>query len=140
MSGIYIYSTLTADQLYTNWKAGGADLSVPLGQVFIKGGHGLADKRGDTPQGVVTEVTAEQLELLRANPDFRLHEANGFIHVVTGGKEDPEKVASDMAGRDGGGQLTDADFKPGEGPAAVGGQPTAEDGPRLPPAPPVKKR
>ena len=95
----YVFSTLSSDMDYTNHVDGGADLPIELPPVRIKGGAGVADSRIVTPRGVVTEVTDEQLEYLKANAVFRVHMANGFITVETK-KADPEKVAANMTGRD----------------------------------------
>jgi len=132
MSRIYIYSTLTASQLYTNWAQGGADMPIPAGQVHIAGGAGIADSRLVTPRGVVTEVTPEQLAILEANDDFVLHRKNGFIEVSQE-RVDPEIAAADMASRDGGAPLVPQDFAPDEQPKI--GTPGADDGPVIPPLP-----
>ena len=105
----YIYSTLTSDQLYTSYAAGGGDMPIPGRQVAVKGGTGLANDRLITPLGVATEVTAEDMELLKTIPAFSEHQKNGFI-VVDVKKQDPEKVASGMNTRDGSAPRTDADF------------------------------
>jgi len=105
----YIYSTLTGPVDYTNWGAGGADLKVPSGNVRIHGGANIPDGFLRTPQGVVTPVTSDELEHLRANEVFKLHEANGFI-VVSDKKVDPEVVAADMESRDPSAPLVEADL------------------------------
>lgn len=105
----YIYSTLTSDNLYTSYSAGGGDMPIPGRQVLVKGGTGLANDRLITPLGVATEVTAEDLDLLKTIPAFLEHQKNGHI-VVDAKKQDPEKVASGMKTRDGSAPRTDADF------------------------------
>ena len=106
---VWVFSTLTSSMDYTNYEKGGADLPVALPPVHIKGGAGLADKNFVTPDGVGTRVTEQQLEYLRANPVFNLHEKNGFIKVVAS-EPVPEKAASDMERRDGSAPIVPQDL------------------------------
>jgi hypothetical protein len=108
--GAYVYSTLTADQQYTVWRKGGGDLPTAETVVVIKGGHGLASKHFITAKGVATRVTDEQLEALNRCPSFLRHQERGFI-VVSKDEVAPEKVASNMEGRDGSAPLTPQDFE-----------------------------
>lgn len=96
---LYIFSTLAASVAYTNYAAGGADLPVPMPSVLVHGGAGVANERIVTPRGVVTEVTEDQLQYLRENKVFQLHEKNGFV-MVSEANTDPDKAAADMEGRD----------------------------------------
>lgn len=103
----YVYSTLSSDQNYTNYGQG--ELPEPVGSVFIKGGANVMPRKGDeTPPGAVTEVNDEQLAILEANADFRLHLKNGFIYV-TGSKVDVEAAAADMERRDASAPKTEQD-------------------------------
>lgn len=99
MADFYIYSTLSNDQLYVNYKTDASGVPKPESQVFIAGGANLMTKHFITPRGVATKVTAEQLTELRQNDMFKLHMANGFI-TVSEAKQDAEVVAADMVGRD----------------------------------------
>lgn len=105
----YIFSTLTADQNYTLYARGGGDLPVVAGEVFVKGGANIPDKRLVTPHGVATAVTDEQLEMLEANTIFQTHKTNGFI-TVGAKKADPDVVATDMETRSPDAPLVDQDF------------------------------
>lgn len=95
----YVYSTLTGDVQYTNFRQGGGDIPVAEVAVTIQGGAGVANDRFVTPRGVVTTVTEEQVEHLRANKVFQLHEQNGFVQISEA-QVDPDKAAADMTGRD----------------------------------------
>lgn len=121
----YIYSTLTCDNAYTNHSQGGADMPIALPPVLIKGGTGVANDRLITPRGVRTEVTDAELEYLRKNPVFLMHQKNGFVYV-SDEKADAEIVAADMEGRDGSAPVVPQDLSPEEQPASVGGE-TAEE-------------
>lgn len=99
MAKIYIYSTLTSDQLYTSYKSSTNGVPLPTSKILIRGGANLMTKHLVTPQGVVTEVTAEELAELRKNEVFKLHVENGFIQV-SDAKKDIEKAVTEMEGRD----------------------------------------
>ncbi|MDR0805951.1 MAG: hypothetical protein LBN41_04275 [Enterobacteriaceae bacterium] len=86
---LYIYSTLSNDQLY----------ATQSGDVFIAGKVNITNKHFLTPRGVVTEVTPEQYAQLKKNHVFKLHMQNGYI-LVDQHKVDPEKAATDMNSRD----------------------------------------
>lgn len=102
----YIFSTLTGHQKYTNYIPGG-DLPIVSGEVFIKGGFGLAQKGGlTTSLGVYTEVSEEEMAILEANSGFRAHVEAGFI-TVRAGKADAEAVCADMKHGDGSSPLND---------------------------------
>jgi hypothetical protein len=108
---MYVYSTLAASMNYTKHGKGGGDLPVEEGNVFIAGGANIPDKYMRTPEGaVVTPVTEEDVELLRANPVFVLHEKNGFVEI-SDKKVDGEKAAANMEGRDQSAPLVDQDFE-----------------------------
>lgn len=97
----FIYSTLTADQLYTDWTVppkGG--VAVAKRQVLVKGGANVADRNKATPRGVCTEVSAEEMASLQSNSTYLVHRKNGFI-TEREEKVDPEvAVAADMAQKD----------------------------------------
>lgn len=98
----YVYSTLTNNQLYTSYKPAIADgaPSIVDRQVFINGGANLADKVLQTPRGAVTHVSDEDVAFLRKNPDFQLHEKNGFVTIEAKKLDSIEAVAADMTARD----------------------------------------
>jgi hypothetical protein len=107
---IFIYSTLTASQKYTQWKKGKADLSTRDKSVYIQGGSNVPDKHLVTPRGVVTEVTADQLAVLESNPSFKRHKERGFIKVERHKAETMEKAVSDMVQRDPSAPLVPDDY------------------------------
>lgn len=113
MGKINVFSTLSNDQLYTTYKTGENGVSHPVSQVFIAGKANITNKHFITPLGMVTEITEEQLQELRSNDLFKLHEKNGFLKVSER-KADVEAAVSDMAGPDASAPLTEADFKDDE--------------------------
>ena len=68
----YVYSTLTADNEY----------NTEQGSIVIFGRNGVR-LRGkiETPRGVATRITDEQLQALEKHPLFIVHKKNGFISV-----------------------------------------------------------
>lgn len=104
---VYIFSTLTADQIYPVYQKT-EDLPAVAGEVFIKGGANMPGDGKNVPPGAVTKVTAEQLEMLEKSPGFIQHRDNGYI-IVSKSKVDPEVVAADMTSRDASAPLTQED-------------------------------
>lgn len=127
---LYVYSTLSSDVNYTNHVPGGGDLPIALPSVHIKGGAGVANDRLITPRGVVTEITEEEAEYLRANTVFQLHEQNGFVEI-SDVSIDPDKAAANLEGRDQSAPLVPQDLP-------ADNQPTNVAAPT--PAPQGKKR
>ena len=126
----YVFSTLASDVAYTNHIQGGGDLPVALPSVLVRGGAGVANDRIFTPRGVSTEVTEQQVEYLRANPVFRLHEKNSFV-TISESYADPDIVAADMTGRDNSAPLVPQDQVAGEDTVTVvGGEIETPEAPR----------
>jgi hypothetical protein len=101
----YIYSTLTADNEY----------STESGTVTIFGRSG-ARMRGkiETPRGVATCVTDEQLAALEKHPLFKRHQDGGFISIqkkeLTETKAD-KLIEGEMASADSSAQETEQTMK-----------------------------
>ena len=101
----YIYSTLSADN----------DYSTAAGVVTVYGRTG-ARQRGkiDTPRGVATQVTDDQMAALKGHPLFVAHEANGFLFVerqeLTQTKAD-KAIADRLQASDGSAQETEDTLK-----------------------------
>jgi hypothetical protein len=93
MSKNYIASTLTNAQEYTVYNGINAIKSIR-----VNGGHGLNNRHLITLNGAITEVSDEDLGLLRANPLFQRHVDNGFLTVT--GDNNGERVAGNLESRD----------------------------------------
>lgn len=106
----YVFSTMTNDVKYAVYTEGAADLKIVADTILIKGGTGVMNDRLITPLGVATEVTAEQLAALEANPVFKAQREAGYL-VVQDKKASAEKVASDMNVGDGAAPLTPETYK-----------------------------
>ena len=106
----FIYSTLSCNQRYVKY-AEAAVGSLPREEraISIAGGANVANKNLITPRGVVTEVTDEDLALLKENKLFQIHVKNGFV-TIEERKADVEKVASDMEARSQDAPITPEDY------------------------------
>lgn len=109
---LFVYSTLSNDNRYLNHAPGGADLKEPIGDgVLIKGGANIPDGRLETPFGVVTRISEDELAYLNENYLFGLHQKNGFI-TVRKDKVEAEVAAANMQGADGSAPMTPNDLGP----------------------------
>lgn len=103
MTKIYIASTLTAPQDYTVYDKGGRATH----KVRINGGNGLVNRNLVTLEGAITEVSEEDLELLKTNALYQTHVKNGFVKVTD--QPDATKASSDLESRDEGAPMTQND-------------------------------
>ena len=93
------------DNAYVRYSEHGPrGINVAEREVLIKGGSGINKKNIQTPLGVHTLVSDEDMEWLKDDFSFNQHMKNGYIRVEKK-KVDPEVVAVDMVTRD---QKTDA--------------------------------
>lgn len=125
MTSHYVYSTLAAHVKYTRYHKQKIKLipgmapkisEVPIVEKFvlIKGRAGVAPpgiRRLETPQGVVTQVSDEELELLQANEVFQTHLKNGFVQVRSESVHPEVVVADGMESRDVSAPLVEADME-----------------------------
>lgn len=107
---MYVYSTLSCPQRYVKYSEGAAG-NVPREEraVYIEGGANVANKNLITPLGVVTEISAEEYEVLKENALFQEHVNNGYI-TVEERKADVEKVVANMEARSPDAPITPGDF------------------------------
>lgn len=102
----YITSTMGCGVNYAIYGKTAGGLSVIKKEIVVNGGTGVINKLYATPNGVVTEVTDEELELLEAHPLFKKHKAAGYIKV-----QKTEKVdTTDLQEKDKSAQLVEKDF------------------------------
>lgn len=109
----YILSTLSSNQNYTQYVKGINGVNNKAESVFIKGGANVADKTTlTTPKGVSTEITKDQLEILKANKDFKRHLENGFLTILDDEpKTEKIKEKAQKMRKDASKQKTAKDFK-----------------------------
>lgn len=123
----YIVSKASQDIEYCDWQKGRNGLNIKKKSVLIKGGANVLNRKTmETLNGVITEVSADDLKFLEANTAFKRHEERGWVKVCKT-KADAEKKANaeekDENGdkkKDGSAQLTKEDFeKRGQKPPVV---------------------
>ena len=101
-----ITSTLTTPVQYNVWETTPSKEIRIKRSVTIQGGANVANKNFITPEGVVTEVTQDELdEVLLNDPVFILHLEGGFVKVSKSAKLN----VKDMTARDESAPLTDKD-------------------------------
>jgi hypothetical protein len=122
---VFVCSKLAGDQAYTLYfkdKTGGKQIPRVNRVINIKGGAGVINKQLQTPYGVVTPITEDQLDALRKGcPSFNRHVKRGFLKVLETDPSQKEikKIADDMD-RDKSSQKTpddlikDVEKKPGD--------------------------
>lgn len=109
MAGNYVFSTLPVDMIYTGYKQREGDLPILVHQVLIKGGAGVANDRIITPNGIRTEITDEDKEVMLQDETCKIHVKNGYIKFETKA-HDADKVSADMARRDKSSPLVPEDY------------------------------
>ena len=102
------------------------------GSVVINGGAYVINKKTlETPNGVVTEVSKEELEFLKTQSLFNEKVENGSYEIVESEKKANEK-AKKRTKKDKGAQLTAKDFEEaGMTPPIVGADEKPDDGKKL---------
>jgi len=107
----YVYSTASNDRAHIEWIQG-AEGSVPIRgkSVVIHGKANIADKNFHTPEGVVTEVSDEDLAFLMTHRQFLTAIERGFYSVQKR-ESAVAKVVKDMTKKDKSAPKTHEDFK-----------------------------
>lgn len=123
-----VFSTLATPVEYVDWKNSDNGVPVQGRSVTIKGGAGVANEHIQTPRGVATMVTPEDVEVLKRNPLFALHEKNGFVAIDNverpPSQSDADNVAAGLEGRDASAPLVPQDFTLNGQPAPAAGTAT----------------
>ena len=109
----YVISKMGAGVDYTGYRKIVDGKNIRLAQewkISIKGGNGVMERHTlVTPDGVITQITDEQAELLKNNELFKKHERRGYIRIV-GSASAAEKVGKEIEKEDNSAQLTAEDF------------------------------
>lgn len=101
------------------------------GSVLINGGAFVINKKTmETPKGIITEVSEEDLKFLKTQSLFNEKVANGSLEIVESEKK--AKESSKKGKKDKGAQLTAKDFEEaGMTPPMVGAEEKPDDGSHL---------
>lgn len=129
MAKNYVHSTCAAPMVYPLYSGG--ENPVKIKEIRIEGGANVVNPLSmKTPTGVVTEVSDEDLELLKKDPAFQRHVARGFMRVMT----ESEPNTKDMQKGDNCRQLNDYEYSQGLEPRVPGSgkcQATCGEGDRI---------
>lgn len=108
----FITSRMAAPVTYAFYTQGANKINIITDEITIKGGADVINKRSlDTPQGVVTELTDEQIDKLKSHPIFKMHLANGAVAIL-GTEKEAHKAEADLK-KDKSSQLTPEDYEKG---------------------------
>lgn len=126
----YIVSHESASVEFPKWVRTKTGVDAQ-GVVVIKGGAGVINKKTmETPKGVITEVSEEDLKFLKTQTLFNEKVANGSLEIVESEKK--AKESSKKGKKDKGAQLTAKDFEEaGQTPPMVGAEEKPDDGSHL---------
>ncbi len=78
----YVVNTASAGTDYNFEKTLPNGLSQVVKTISINGGANVASKNLVTPEGVLTEVSGADLELLKTHPVFKKEQEMGFVKIV----------------------------------------------------------
>ena len=110
MAKNYIHSTTSQPMEYPIY-AGGTNTPTKIKDIRINGCANVVNPATlVTPTGAVTEVSDEDLELLKKNPSFQRHVSKGFMRVMT---DEPNLNTTDMQKGDKCRQLNDYEYSQG---------------------------
>lgn len=105
----FITSKLSTSVNYTFYTKGPNNINVITDTITLKGGADVINKKTlQTPSGVVTELTDDQLEKLKTHPVFKKHLENGYVEILSTEKE-AAKADKDLK-EDKSKQLTPKDY------------------------------
>ena len=109
---MFITSKLAAPVTYAFYEMGANKVNIVVDSITIKGGADVINKRSlETPQGVVTELTDEQIEKLKSHPVFKTHLENGYVSIL--GSEKEAKQAPKDLQEDKSSQIQPEDYEKG---------------------------
>lgn len=108
----FITSKMAAPVTYAFYTKGANKINVVTDEITVNGGADVINKRSlDTPAGVVTELTDEQIDKLKSHPVFKMHLENGAVAIFESEKE--AKKAENDLNKDKSSQLTPEDYEKG---------------------------
>lgn len=109
---VFITSRLASGVDYAFYVKGPNGINKVAKTISIKGGSDVINKTTLlTPQGIVTELSKEELDELKTHPVFMMHLENGYITI-----NENEKAANNAGDKlevDKSSQITDADYENG---------------------------
>ena len=109
----YVISSLSRDNTFAVYEKKSGNVLVIKKSILIKGGAHVADKKTlVTPNGVPTEVSKEDLEILKENYAFKKFLERGFMKIMeSGSKFKAQDESEKMTEKDASAQITKEDYK-----------------------------
>ena len=106
----YIASKLSFDQTFDVYAGGNAPRSR-VRRVTVRGRSNVRDPHTLVmPEGVITELSDEDAEIVAKHPLYKQYEKNGMMKLTTS-KVGARSAKGDLAAKDGAAQLTEGDYK-----------------------------
>ena len=110
----YVISTLSQPQdyaFYDSRQDGGSTINILKHTIHIEGGQGVVNRRTliAPDNGVITEISDSDAELLKEHPVFKIHQQNGYVRI-SNLKMAAQSAVKHMEGSDDSAQLTADDF------------------------------
>lgn len=127
---MYIVSHESASVEFPKWVRTKTGVDAQ-GSIVINGGAGVINKKTlETPKGVITEISKEDLDFLKTQSLFNEKVEAGSYEIVENEKK--AKESSKKGKKDKGAQLTAKDFEEsGQTPPMVGAEEKPDDGSHL---------
>lgn len=108
----YVHSTASQDMIYPIYAEGRHNQAKIVKEILIKGRANVSDPHTlVTPSGAVTQVSDEDLALLKKSEAFQRHVTHGFMKVM---QDKSELDTSGMMARDNSSQLQDYEYATGK--------------------------
>lgn len=109
----YVISSLSRDNTFAVYEKKSGNVLVIKKSILIKGGAHVADKKTlVTPNGVPTEVSKEDLEILKENYAFKKFLERGFMKIMeSGSKFKAQDESEKMTEKDASAQITKEDYE-----------------------------
>ena len=109
---MFIVSRASQDNEYVVWETTKNGQKAVKKTILIKGGANVLDKHTmTTPNGVVTEISDEDYEILKEHTAFKRHMERGFMEVLKEEKKARASSKTKTNKKDGSAQLTPKDFE-----------------------------
>lgn len=109
---MFIVSRASQDNEYIVWGTTPNGQKTVQKSILIKGGANVMDKHTmTTPNGVVTEISDEDWEVLKEHSAFQRHMKAGFMEPLKEEKKARKSAKDKSDKKDGSAQLTPEDFE-----------------------------
>ena len=106
----YIASKLSFDQTFDLYDTSHSPYKR-IKSILVKGRSNVRDPHTLVmPDGVITEISDEDAEILSRDPLYKQYESNGMMKLVNS-KAGARSAKADLAEKDGAAQLTEKDYR-----------------------------